>query len=475
MAKATKIIRKRKFGGAPPVDFLDLSYLMPLHSAAAMNGRPDYPFKFSGALKFSAAVTQSAGKLPRWLNYERFVRTLMSTPAEAEDMRAETFAKWVTSLYRGRRYPYIVIGPPLGSLAYLASMLDAPFLPLNFALAIRHDPLNPDDISAHIQLAEKWSKFYQKRDPGIQIVHEYDPVHDRFRIKHGSLLRARFNSLPAAYDEFIATHLSPKGTIMLVESRIGWRQFAMGDNLLHQTGRPGGIPSEEYLMGSSRLNQFLAKFMQGEKRYGIGRPDELQPESRFGVTPSIRLSVISSVDRHNRNLCQLFTDEIYLVNQLISQLFVRCARREGQRPKYCYLHSGSFIAPYICMQTTMLPLWVPTPCFPAFEFVRLYLKLYPYPLEEILIAFEPSIEEAPDFMQLSRWKEGLGEKTKVRFIGMNPRLYPRQVTSFFEYWPALTSWMKKHRRTVDIRVTTDTVVQEAEKCGIHFQVTENAK
>jgi len=475
MAKATKIIRKRRFGGAPAVDFLDLSYLMPLLCAAAMNERSDYPFRFGFPLKFAGSVSQSAGRLPRQFVYERFVRTLMSSDTEAEDIRVEAFAKWVTSLYRGRKYAYIVLGPPLGSLVYFATLLDAPFLPLNFAAAIRHAPINPDRTQDHIKLAEKWAGYFQKRDPGIQVIHEYDPVHDRIRLKNGTLIRFRLNTLPAAYEEFIASHLSPKGTLMLVESRIGWLQYKLGDNFFHQVGCPGGIPYEEYLMGSSRLNVFLSKFMQGETRYGLGRPHEIQPESRFGVTPGMRLSILAAADRHTKNVCQLYTDEIYLVNQLVSQLFLRCARREGQRPKYCYVHSGSFIAPVVCMQTTMLPVWIPSPCFPAFDFVHSFLKRYPFGIEEILVSFEPSVEEAPDFLHISRWSDGMRERARVKFIGMTPRLYPRQITSYFEYWPALVDWMKKHRQPIDIRVTTDIVVQEAEKCGIHFQVTENAK
>lgn len=475
MAKQTKVIKKRRFGGAPAVDFLDLSYLMPLLSAATLNEKAEYPFKFGGGLKMSAFAGQSLGRLPRWQVYERFARTLMSTSHEAEDVRSNDFAKWVTSLYRGRKYNFIVLGPPLGSLVYLASVLGAPFLPLNYSMAIRHKPINPDDSWAHIELAEKWSKDFQKKDDNIQVIHEFDPVHDRFRLKHGSMLRLRLNTLPPAYDEFIGAQLAPKGALMLVESRIGWRQYRLGDNFFHQVGRPGGIPCEEYLMGSSRLNIFLSKFMQGEARYGLGRPDEIQPESRLGVTPAMRLSIISAANKYDRNICQLYTDEIYLVNQLVSQLFAICARREGQRPKYCYVHSGSFIAPHLCLQSSMMPVWVPTPCFPALEFVKTYLKRYLFGIEETLVAFEPSVEEAPDFLQINRWKEGILEHSRVRFVGMNPRQYPHQVTSFFNYWPALSGWVKKHRRPLDMRVTTELVVQEAEKCGVHFQVTENAK
>jgi hypothetical protein len=468
-----KVIRKRTFGGVPAVDFLDNAYLMPLLCAASLRESDEYPFKYGPFFRFGAQIRQSGGRMMRWQAYQSYIRGLMTTQDEAEDVRSNAFAKWVASLYEGRQYPYVLLGPPLASLAYLAAILDAPFLPLNYALAVRHPKMNPDGVKEQVERAKKIASFLLKYDNNIQIVNEYDPVHDRLKMTHGTQLRCRFKSLPPAYDSFIRTHLRQNGTVMIVESRIGWRQYKIADDFYHQVGRPGGLPCEEYLFGSKRLNIFRARFLQDEGAYRLGRPDELQPESQYGVTPAIRLSAIDCANKYNRNICQLFSDDIYLVNNLVSSLFIRCARREGFRPKYAYIHSGNFIAPYLCLRSTLLPIWAPTPCFPAFEFVRSHLKRYPFDLEEILVSFQPSIEEAPDFYQINRWTEMLQEHAKVRFIGMNPKLYPREMSAYFNFWPRLSSWSKKHKQPLNIRVSSDIVIEEAEKAGIYFQVTEN--
>jgi len=470
VAKAVKV---RAFGGAPAVDFLDLSYLMPMLAAAALNDSPTHPLKYGAPIKLGGALAQSFGKLPRWQFYERFARHMMTEPHEAETVKSWLFARWAANLYRGRKYQFVVIGPPLGSLVYLSMILDAPFLPLNYGLAIRHKPINPDNMAEHIEIAKKWAAHFAKTDPDIHIVHEYNPVHQRFRLKHGSLLRCRFTAIPEAYDDFIAKNLAPNGTVIIVESRIGWRQYKLAGNLSHQVGQPGGIPCEEYLFSSPRLDKFRSRFMQTEACYRLNMPDEIQPESRFGVTPRMRLSVISSADEHRKNVCQLYSDEIYLVNQLVSQLFLRGARRDGALPSRCYVHSGNFIAPQPCMHSNLLPVWSPTPCYPAFQFVETYLKKYPHKLEEILVSFEPSMEEAPDFIMLERWKEMLEEKAPVRFVGMNPSKYPREATSVFRQWNEIVRWSKRHKHPLKTPITIDTIVQEAEKSGIYFQVTEN--
>jgi hypothetical protein len=469
-----KIIKKRTFGGAPGIDFLDLSYLMPLLCAASLKESTDHPFQYGSIFKLGGSLRQSAGKVVRRHAYEQFVNTMMTTQEEAEDVRSDSFARWVTSQYEGRQYPYILLGAPLGSLAYLAAVLDAPFLPLNYSLAVRHPSMNPDSVKEHVERAEKLANTFLKNDNNIQIINEYDPIHDRLRLKHGTVLRCRFKSLPPAYDQFIKSHLRPNGTVMLLESRVGWRQYKFGDNFFHQVGRPGGIPCEEYLFGSSRLKVFLAKFMQDEANYRLNRPDELQPEAQFGVTPAIRISTIDCANKYNRDICQLFSDDIYQVNNLVSQLFIRCARREGMRPKYAYIHSGSFIAPYLCLRSSLMPVWAPTPCFPAHEFVRSYLKRYPFEIEEILASFEPSIEDAPDFLQIQRWQEILSERSRLSFMGMHTGMYPHEFTSYINFWPALKSWSNRHIQPLNIRVSTDIVIEEAEKSGIHFQVTENS-
>jgi len=470
-----KTIKKRTFGGAPPVDFLDLSYLMPLLVSKAGKGTSEYPIKFGSPLKIASSFAQSMGRVPRSIVYEKLLRTLMPIEEEARDISGEKFANWVTSLYRGKTYPYIIFGPPIGSLAYLASVLDAPFLPLNFAVNIRRKPDLPDDIKSSVDQAKKWADYFLKRENNIQIVHEYDPVHMRHKIRHGSTLRFRYFNLPKAYDDFIRSHLRPKGYVMIVESRIGWRQYRLAENFYHQSGLPGGIPCEEYLFGSNRLNIFRSKFLQGEASYKMPLSDEIQPETRYGVIPNIRLALVNSANSHRRNICQLFTDDLYRINQLVSQLFVRCARREGKRPQYCYVHSGSFIAPSQCLQSTTIPLWVPSPSYNSYRFVKDFINKYPFDIDEIIVSFEPSVEGAPDYLMIERWKEMLSQKSKVRFIGMNPGKYPRQITSIFNYWNSVNTWAKRREQPLSIRVSTDIVVEEARKCGINFQITENAK
>lgn len=468
-----KVIKKRSFGGAPGIDFMDLSYSMPLMSAAALKEKPDFPFSYGGNLKLQADLSHYMGRLPRWMVYEKYVSSMMVNRHEAEDVDSEKYARWVTKQYEGKKYQYVVIGPTLGSLVYLSSILEAPYLPLSYSMAIRHEKLHPDNVKEHVEIAKKRADYFLKKDDNINIVHEYDPIHQRFRIKHGTLLRFKYLSLPEAYKKFIRTHLVPNGTIIFVESRVGWRQFILGDRLFHQVGRPGGIPCEEYLSGSKRIEKFLENFLQEEKSYVINTRHELLPESCYGITPGNRHDIVSTANLLERNLCQIFTADIYQLNKLVANLFLLCARREGRRPKYCYVQSGAYLSPYWCMQSMIIPIWVSTPCFQALQFVSEFVKTYPFELEETLLSFEPSMEDAPDFVMLDRWKEALGDKTKIRYIGMNPKKYPKDMSSYFKYWPDLSKWARRRKEPMDMRVTIRNIIDEADSCDIKFKITEN--
>lgn len=454
------------------MDFLDLSYIMPIMTAACLNEKADFPFSYGGPLRMQAAMSRNMGKFLNWQAYERYVVSLMTNRHEAEDVDSEKFARWAAKQYEGKKYQYVVIGPALGSLVYLSAILQAPFLPMSYAMAIRHEKLHPDNVKEHVDIAKKRAEYFLKRDPNVQIVHEYNPIHQRFRVKNGSLLRFKFMALPEAYKKFIRTHLAPNGTIIFVESRVGWRQFILGERLFHQVGSPGGIPCEEFLSGSKRIEKFLENFLQEEKSYVINARHELLPESCYGVSPGNRHDVISSAHLLNRNLCQLFTADIYQINKLVSRLFLLCARREGHRPKYCFIQTGSFLSPYWCMQTVAIPVWAPSPCFQALQFVDDFIKNYPFDIEEALLAFEPSMEEAPDFIMLDRWKQTLGENRRIRYIGTNPKTYPRDMMSYFKYWDDISAWGRRRKSPMEMRVTIKNIIKEAEECDIKFKITE---
>lgn len=462
----------RGAGSAPPLDYFDLSYVTPLLTAHALSDRPHVPFRMGGLLKAGGALSQRAGNTVRRLVFEQFFKTF-ATPLDAvKEHRAALVANWFVSQYEPRMYPYIVLGPSLGSMSYLSGVLDAPFLPLNYRMFIAHDkPVHPDKIADYASRSKEIADALLPRDADVELVSEYDPIHARFRTSCGTMMRFKFLHLPRSYAQFIRTCLAPGGSVIVVESRTGWNQYFIQDRLNLQIGLTGGISDEEYLRGSKRITAFREKHTgEGKAVYRLNRRSEVVPESQFGVSPVLRASIIQEVERLQRPLCHLFTGDIYQVNDLVSHLYLRCARREGKRPRRFFVHSGLFVSPYDCMNALLLPLWVPDASVVSLNFAKRFLASYPFDSELVMLALEPCVSGPPDTASFDEWKKAASARGAVRVIANTPKIFPHDFTAYFSFWKSMASASKRLRDPLDIRVTLDMVLEEAERCRIYFNM-----
>ena len=461
---------------APPVDYLDLSCVTPLLTAHTLDEKPYSPFQMGGPLRLASAAAQRSGHLVRRLIFEKFFKTLAVSEDTALQYPGAMVANWFASLYPKRPYHHIILGPPLGAMAYLSSVLDAPFLPLNYRMAVAHPgPMNPDNILEHSRRARDLGEKITKRDPFVEVVCEYDPAHERLRIRNATLMRYKFLQLPRAYEQFIRTRLAPGGTVILVESRTGWNQYNLGEHVSLQVGLTGGISDEEFLRGSKRMADFREQYMGDAKAaWRLKMRTEVQPESCFGVSPQLRASVISSCAAIQKPVCHLFTNDIFQVNNLVSSLYLRCARREGKRPQKFYVHSGLFIAPHECMQSLLLPLWVPNASLTSFTFAKDFLSTYPYETDTTCLALEPCVSGAPDSLPFKQWVALAGDRgRKVHVVANKPRLFPFDITAYFDFMASMQAYSRRLADPLEIRVNLDMLLEEAQNCHIYFNMHQH--
>lgn len=457
----------------PPLDFLDLSYVTPALTARTLEEQPHIPFRMGGAVKSAAALSQNAGHFVRRLAFEQFYKTQMHDFETVRRFPGAMVANWFASLYEKRPYHHIILGPPLGSMAYLSCVLDAPFLPLNYRMCISHPrPMNADGIADYAKRASEVADTVCRQDPFVELVSEYDPVHDRLRVKNSLLMRYKYLQLPRAYEQFIRARLAPGGTVILVESRTGWSQYTLSDRHSLQVGLTGGIPDEEFLRGSKRLAEFRERYLGDEKAaWRLRMRTEVKPESRFGVAPALRASVMSACARIGKPVLQLFTGDIFQVNNLVSSLFVRCARREGKRPSRFFVHSGLLIAPHEAMQSLLLPLWVPDAGAESLAFAKQYLGAYPFETDTALVALEPCVTGAPGVRPFKDWADAAGQGgRKVRIVANSPRLFPFDITTYFNFWRCMQAESRRFRDPLEIRVNLDMLIEEAQNCRIYYNM-----
>jgi hypothetical protein len=457
----------------PPLDIFDLSYVTPLLTASTLEERPNVPFQIGGILKSAVGLTQRAGHFARRISFEKFFKPLMYDFETVQRYPGAMVASWFASRYEKRPYHNIILGPPLGSMAYLSCVLDAPFLPLNYRMCINHPkPMNADNIADYARRAREIGDIVTRKDPFVELVSEYDPVHERLRVRNASLMRYKFLQLPRAYEQFIRSRLAPGGSVILVESRTGWNQYTLDDRLSMQVGLTGGIPDEEFLRGSKRLAAFRERYLGDDKAaWRLNMRTEVKPESQFGVSPMMRASIVNSCAQLKKPVLQLFSNDIFQVNNLVSSLFVRCARREGKRPTRFFVHSGLFIAPYEAMQSLLLPLWVPDSSSASLAYAKEYINAYSFETDTAFVALEPSVAGAPDALPFKDWAAAAGQGgRKVRVVANTPRLFPFDITAYFNFWRYMQIESRRIRDPLEIRVNLDMLIEEAQNCQLYYNM-----
>ncbi|MEW5946225.1 MAG: hypothetical protein AB1742_08510 [bacterium] len=466
-----KVIRRR-YKDQPPIDRFDLSWVVPGAAAAALKDEGLAPFLIAPEMRLGALTLPYAGTTARRVAFEQFFKLFRVSEDEAPDWNSRTTAKWYASLYPGRKYRAVVAGPPLGAAASLSALLRAPFLCANYCFPlIKQGPVDPEDVKSQKEFGQKTANLFLKRDDGVTVVCEHDPIHNRLRARHTTFLRFKFNDFPPAYQRFASENLEKDGMIVCCDVRVGWRQYRGVQGYYFQVGAPGGIEDEEYLRGSRRISKFLEKYLlEGKFQYRLAEPFEMLPESRFGMLPSFKESARLFARNAGKPFLHVVCEDAYTLSRLAAALFVRASRREGKRPANILIHSGAFVHPSPCFESNTIPLWVPDASYRSWRFAGEVLDAYRFKLENVLLAFEPSLADPPDVFSLERWKSLVGRRGAVKLIATNQRTYPVNTDAYARFWKSLKSWSRRNSDPVDMWTEEKDLLEELDRLGIIHSV-----
>ncbi|KOS42901.1 hypothetical protein ACN38_g6230 [Penicillium nordicum] len=83
-----------------------------------------------------------------------------------------------------------------------------------------------------------------------------DPNQDQLMIRHMAYFRLKFIKMTEAYKNFLLDALEANGTIIVVRCRSKWPSTKVARHYF-QSGAVGGIPSDEFLEGSTNVKEFV--------------------------------------------------------------------------------------------------------------------------------------------------------------------------------------------------------------------------
>lgn len=468
---STRVITRR-FTDHPPIDRFDSSWIIPTMTAATLKDEDFTPFETSALFQAAALALPRAGGLARRMTIEQFARSHAVQEEEAFEWKSPRVARWFTKKIPRKKFPVVVIAPPIGPIPTLCRLLKAPLLPVNYCFPIlKRETIDPEETKQNFESAQKCAGRFLATDNAVNVVCEHDPIHNRHRVRHTNLLRFRFTEVPKEYIDTLAQILAPDGTILLIEVRTGWRQYRGLPGFNFQIGAPGGISDDEYLRGSKRISAFLEKYMKAEKAfYRITAPHEVVSESLSGVLPSFRDSVYSLASYLQRPVAHVMCEDHFALSRTASALFLRAARKEGKRPAHILLHTGAFVHPQACFKSAMFPVWVPDASFQSHKFAATILDAYPFAVANMFFGFEPSLSDSPDMLDMKKWHMFKRENAGAMHPGWSPRSYPLHFKAYGAYWKTLSAWSKKHEDSIDMWLKVDETLQALERIGIRTNV-----
>src|SRR5262249_6427667 len=292
-----------------------------------------------------------------------------------------------------------------------------------------------DEPQADAEWAEKPARALLQKNSDIQLHHMHDPVQDRLMIQRMTYFRVKRLCLGAAYERFLQQALEPGGTIYLLECGLHWPTTRYGDRhffqfgalggAFFQCGALGGATAEEYLHGSERVAEYLARYRSRHQRWQPPPPDGEQPEAEWGFASALRTDVQRFARQHGYTVRRvLFTDPEH-VSPLVADLYRWWLHQRGIMDGRLLVESFIVMEPYWAIGTGSVPFWMVFNTRPSAAALAAYLERAA-PFDEIFLMLFSHGVDSVGLAPVAQWRQLLGRaKKNGAFVGVDERTYPR--------------------------------------------------
>jgi hypothetical protein len=338
------------------------------------------------------------------------------------------------------RFPVVVVGSALaGAAAHIAAILGGPFLPQPFILGLRGG--SPDEsVAPHLALTSSIAKAILERNPSLRAIAHFDPVHDGWLTRTVSHLRLKLIDLPEAYRRFLHRHLAPGGTILYLGCRAGWLQFPLTERFSYQIGGWGGIPAEEFIHGSERIDRFLKA--SGSPHRGGWHVPEIDPvwsfESEWGSEPGLDQALQAFAEEFDYHFERIQFLHPHEFSRLAFDAHKALLDQNQRTISGLLIETFTQYDPFIVLQGGLLPLWLVFNTSDSLEFLQDTLKSIPADLP-IYFSGLATLSRTPDMVPWGDWASALEGRPWVS-VGAGPRRYPEDLVALFRWLERL----KKH-------------------------------
>lgn len=414
-------------------------------SAAALHGQ-DFPAL--GQSRLQEPLARATSLLPPFLREKLFAISGAAegiSPRRLGSVKAEAVAEWTTAQYPARSYSAVAIGSSNGALPHLAAAFDMPWLPQTFLTVMRHLRNHPDHPKGGLEHGRLHAPALLEANPDVQLHHLFDPNQDRLMVRYIDHLRLKKRRLGTAYEAFLHERLVPGGTILLVECTYSWPVARVGPRHVFQLGGAGGAPPEEYIEGSPRVAEFLARYGSRRRSWDAPEPTERAPEAEWGFEPALREDVLRFAHTHGYVVKRLIFDDPMDLSPLIADFYRDWYRQRGIDPVRLLVESFMMVEPTLALRTGSVPFWLTFNMDPSAEALDSYLE-GSGPWDEIRLALFQNGVEGIGYPPPERWQEIITchARREGSFLGTRPDKHPRDMGALARYHTAIKALPERH-------------------------------
>jgi hypothetical protein len=360
-----------------------------------------------------------------------------------------------------RQFQAVIVGSALGgAAAHLAALLGAPFLPQPFILGAAGG--TPDDeLSSYLGQVVPLAEGILKRNEELAAVAHFDPIHDGWLTPYLAHLRLKLIRLPAAYRLFISKHLKPGGTIVYLDCRARWLQYELGDRLSLQVGGWGGIPAQEFISGSERIDRFLAE--RGSAHRGGWRLEGQHPvqafESEWGSVNGLDKELEAFAQDAGFRFEALRFVHPHDYSTLAYQAHLQQLMQHGVEPKGVLIEMFTQYAPGTVLRHDLLPLWLVFNTQDSRAYLEQARTWFPTGVPVYLSALV-TLSRTPDMVPFRAWAQALDGLDWLS-VGARPDRYPEDLRALVGWLSTLEQALPPPRKNTPTPMKVEGLVELA--------------
>ncbi|MBO0754239.1 MAG: hypothetical protein J2P54_00125 [Bradyrhizobiaceae bacterium] len=353
--------------------------------------------------------------------------------AALDTLDYDAITGWIAGLLPRRTYPAAFVGSSNGALVHLAAAIGAPWLPQTFLCPVRGMGSDPDDALTEFTRGRAVTRSILAAQPEVSVHHMLDPNQDRLMLKMMSYFRLKYRRLPRAYRDFLIRCLPRGGTLYIDECTLRWPVTRTSDRSVFQFGAVGGLEPEEYLRGSGRVRNYLARYNVNRTAWDPPLPDDTAPEAEWGFEPALLEEVASLACAKGWRLMKIEFENPEALSLLAASIYMAWYRELGHEPTRLLVDSFVLLDPYRTIRLRAVPFWLLFCVERSATVLEQFLDRRP-PFDEIGMMLFSHGTDSVGVASIDRWRRLLARARRSGyFIGVDEHRYPRDFATFTRF------------------------------------------